>query len=358
MMRWIFNTALRHIQSIIASLITIIAITTMAACGARDGRAVADTIRAAAATTPLPADVAAIPAGTFTMGAGAMGAMTMPNDDRPHSATVAAFVIDRHEVTNADFAEFVRATKHRTTAERPIPWETLQQELPPGTPRLSDDELAPGSLIFHAPDHDVPLTDERVWWRWTNGADWQHPTGPASDTAGLGQHPVVHVSWHDANAYCVWADKRLPTEAEWEFAARGGLAGKTFTWGDDAITPARSNVWQGTFPRRNTGQDGFVGTAPVGSFPANGYGLSDMAGNVWEWTADRLASGLMDAPGAESPDERIIRGGSFMCHASYCTGYRVAARMHATPTTSLMNTGFRCAADRSRYALDAKPTGT
>jgi hypothetical protein len=149
----------------------------------------------------------------------------------------------------------------------------------------------------------------------------------------------------------------LPTDAEWEFAARGGLAGKTFTWGGDAITPARANVWQGTFPRRNTGQDGFVGTAPVGSFPANGYGLSDMAGNVWEWTADRLASGLMDAPGADSPDERIIRGGSFMCHASYCTGYRVAARMHATPATSLMNTGFRCAADRSRYALDAKPTG-
>jgi formylglycine-generating enzyme required for sulfatase activity len=356
-MRRVIHSSWRHIQRIIESYARIIALTSIAACGARDGRPVADTTSALVATTPLPADMAAIPAGTFTMGAGAMGAMTMPNDDRPHTATVAAFVIERHEVTNADFAAFVRATKHQTTAELPIPWETLQKELPPGTPRFSDDKLAPGSLIFHAPDHDVPLTDELVWWRWTKGANWQHPTGPGSDTVGLGQHPVVHVSWHDAGAYCAWAGKRLPTETEWEFAARGGLEGKTFTWGDDSITPARANVWQGTFPRRNTGQDGFVGTAPVGSFPANGYGLRDMAGNVWEWTADRFAGGMMDPQSADAPEERIIRGGSFMCHASYCTGYRVAARMHATPATSLMNTGFRCAADRRRYAVDAKPTG-
>jgi formylglycine-generating enzyme required for sulfatase activity len=296
-----------------------------------------------------------IPGGTFQMG---NGDHPLPGDQMPHAVTVAAFALDRTEVTNAAFAAFVRATHHRTTAETPIAWEDLQRELPPGTPKPPDEQLQPGSLVFHAPDHVVPLTDESAWWRWTHGASWVHPAGPGSDTSGLALHPVVHVSWHDAAAYCAWAGKRLPTEAEWEFAARGGLAGKRFSWGDDSITPARANVWQGEFPLKNSGDDGFTGTAPVGSFPANGYGLVDMAGNVWEWTQDAFDATenagttmqmshepMTGMSSASAPEERIIRGGSFMCHASYCSGYRVAARMHATPATSLMNTGFRCAAD-------------
>lgn len=294
---------------------------------------------------PVPAGMVRIPDGTFTMGA---GTQMMAGDAPPHAVTVRAVFLDRTEVTNAAFAQFVEATHYQTTAEQPVAWTALQRELPPGTPKPPDEQLRPGSLVFQAPDHPVPLDDERAWWQWTVGADWRHPAGPSSDTVGLSQHPVVQVSYHDAAAYCAWAGKRLPTEAEWEFAARGGLEGKTFSWGDDPITPARANVWQGEFPLRNTGEDGHLGTAPVGRYPPNGYGLVDMAGNVWEWTADRFEASALDPSVAPGAEERVIRGGSFMCHASYCAGYRTAARMHATPATSLMNTGFRCAADVRR----------
>lgn len=299
-----------------------------------------------------PAGMVAIPGGTFTKGAhgalvpGTTG-MPMPDEPMPHPVTVAAYVIDRTEVTNAAFARFVAATGYRTTAELPIDWEALRRELPAGTPRPDDSALQPGSLVFVPTTAPVPLDDERRWWQWTPGADWRHPAGPASTIDSLAQHPVVHVSHADASAYCAWLERRLPTEAEWEYAARGGLAGKRFSWGDDPITPARANVWQGEFPVVNRGDDGYGGTAPVGSFPANGYGLVDMAGNVWEWTADRFVASSADAAMAGGADERIIRGGSFLCHESYCTGYRVAARMHATPATTLMNTGFRCAAGAS-----------
>jgi formylglycine-generating enzyme required for sulfatase activity len=290
-----------------------------------------------------------LPSGTFTMGApGALPAdtasMEMPDEPLPHMVTVDAFHLDRTEVTNAAFARFVAATRYRTTAEQPIEWERLRLELPAGTPRPDASALQPGSLVFVRSAAPIPLDDERRWWQWTPGANWRHPSGAASTLDSLWLHPVVHVSHADASAFCAWMGRRLPTEAEWEYAARGGLEGRTFSWGDDPITPARANVWQGEFPVVNRGDDGYVGTAPVGSFPPNGYGVFDMAGNVWEWTADRYNASMLGPTMPDAPDERLIRGGSFLCHESYCTGYRVAARMHATPATTLMNTGFRCAA--------------
>ena len=277
--------------------------------------------------------------------------MRMMDEPLPHTVTVDAFHLDRTEVTNADFARFVAATGYRTTAEQPVDWEALRRELPEGTPRPDDAALQPGSLVFVPTTAPVPLDDERQWWRWTPGANWRQPAGPASTIDSLATHPVVHVSHTDAMAFCAWMGKRLPTEAEWEYAARGGLDDKRFSWGDDPITPARANVWQGAFPVADRGDDGYRGTAPVGSFPANGYGVADMAGNVWEWTADLFVAGSMEGAMATGPEERVIRGGSFLCHASYCTGYRVAARMHATRATTLMNTGFRCAASTADRSL-------
>ena len=294
--------------------------------------------RQATAAVP-PAGMASIPGGTFQMGS---REHLVANEQAPHVVTVRPFLLDSLEVTTSAFAAFVSATGHVTTAERPVDWEQLRQELPPGTPQPPLEALQPGALVFVPPDRPVNLDDESAWWRWTAGASWRHPGGPGTDTTGRGRHPVVQVSWHDAAAYCAWVDKRLPSEAEWEFAARGGLEGKRFSWGDDPITPERANTWQGTFPRQNAGTDGHPETAPVGSFQANGYGLHDMAGNVWEWTADAFED---PAAGTGAPLERIIRGGSFLCHESYCTGYRVAARMHASPATGLMHTGFRCARD-------------
>lgn len=257
---------------------------------------------------------------------------------------VAAFHLDRTEVTNAAFAQFVAATGYRTQAERPVDWEQLRRELPTGTPRPPDAELAAGALVFAPTAAPVSLDDERQWWRWTPGASWRHPEGPGSELAGREDHPVVQVSHTDAEAFCAWAGKRLPTDAEWEHAARGGLDDKRFTWGDAPITPALANTWQGTFPVRDLAGDGHAGTASVGRYPANGYGLADMAGNVWEWTASEAA-----------PDQRVIRGGSFLCHESYCEGYRVAARMSATPSTALQHTGFRCAAPPGLPATSPAP---
>jgi sulfatase modifying factor 1 len=281
-----------------------------------------------------------IPAGEFTMGTDASHGMV--NERPAHRVRVSGFWMDEHPVTNAEFARFVDATGYVTTAEKAPDWEDLKKQLPPGTPKPDASVLVAGSAVFVAPSGPVPLTDVAAWFQWTPGASWRHPEGPHSDVNDRAAHPVVHVSWDDAAAYAKWAGKHLPTEAEWEFAARGGLEGKRFNWGDE-VRPAdryMANTFQGDFPYRQTADDGFARTSPVKSFPANGYGLYDMAGNVWQWTADSYrATTLGDA---ESPaPRRVIKGGSFLCHESYCESYRPSARRGMALDTGSSHVGFR-----------------
>jgi formylglycine-generating enzyme required for sulfatase activity len=256
-----------------------------------------------------------------------------------HEVGLSSFWIDSTAVTNAEFSRFVRATGYVTEAE----------------------ELGL-SAVFHLDYRGSRSAvegrvDEALWWLVVRGADWRHPRGPASDVEEtlMQMHPVVHVSWNDAQAYAQWAGKRLPTEAEWEYAARGGLHGARFPWGDTLMPEGRwqMNVWQGDFPTRNTVQDGHAATAPVNAFSPNGFGLHQMAGNVWEWCQDRFDptyyswSSAQDPRGPEDGMSRVIRGGSYLCHASYCHRYRVAARSSNTPESAAANTGFRCANDDS-----------
>jgi formylglycine-generating enzyme len=271
---------------------------------------------------------------------------------------LAGFWLDATEVTNREFARFVAATGHQTDAERvPTPAEL------PGVPK---DSLAAGSLVFTPPTGRVRARDVQRWWTFVPGADWRHPRGPGSDIEGLDEHPVVHVSFRDAEAYCRWAGKRLPTEAEWEFAARGGLDRQRFVWGDEKLPGGAhaANIWQGPFPYEDRGEDGFRGTNPVRHFAANAFGLFGMSGNVWEWCADRYRPDGYGLPGdlvvdpkgpatSHDPDEpgaekRVMRGGSYLCSDDYCLGYLPGTRMKSTPDTSLCHTGFRC-------ALDARP---
>ncbi|MBD0286936.1 MAG: formylglycine-generating enzyme family protein [Flavisolibacter sp.] len=288
-----------------------------------------------------------------------------PDEYPIHKVKVDGFWMDITEVTNAQFRQFVEATGYITTAEKAPDWEELKKQLPPGTPKPDESALVAASLVFTPPAQAVPLNNAAQWWSWTKGADWRHPEGPNSTIEGKDNYPVVHISWDDANAYAKWAGKRLPTEAEWEYAARGGLINKPFTWGSESVESgkAKANIWQGHFPDNNTGKDGFKGLAPVKSFAPNGYGLYDMAGNVWEWCSDwyepnyyqqlkdRLAVNPKGPSSSYDPDEptvpkRVVRGGSFLCHASYCSSYRVSARMKSSPDTGLEHTGFRCVADK------------
>jgi formylglycine-generating enzyme required for sulfatase activity len=288
-----------------------------------------------------------IPTGKFVM-----GAMDGAADEQPmHDVRITGFWMDKTEVTNEQFARFVAATGYVTTAER-----TPNSKDFPGVP---PENLVAGALTFSPPEKIESLEDASAWWVFTPGASWRHPEGPESSIAGREKHPVVQISWDDAAAFARWAGKRLPTEAEWEYAARGGLNHNPYVWGREKVPNGRwmANIWQGLFPTENSAADGHAGTAPVSSYPANGFGLFDMAGNVWEWCADRYLPNYytrerrQDPKGPEKshdPDEpgvekRVTRGGSFMCSDIYCKGYRPSARMKSSPDTGLANTGFRCA---------------
>jgi sulfatase modifying factor 1 len=303
-----------------------------------------------------------IPGGNFVMGT---------NDPQAYDAekpavevTVSGFWMDETEVTNAQFAEFVKSTGYKTVAERPINWEELKKQLPPGTPMVDASVLVPGSMVFTPPSSRVPLEDISIWWKWVNGANWRHPEGPQSTIEGMEDHPVVHIAFEDAEAFANWAGKRLPTEFEWEFAARGGINGKRFAWGDELTPDGKflANTFQGMFPHRNEGTDGFLGTSPVKSFTSNSFGLYDMIGNVWELTSDwydalkysriagkapKLDAGMNPCYNPTNPYamERVIKGGSFLCAANYCVNYRPSARQGQAFDSGTSNVGFRLVKD-------------
>jgi formylglycine-generating enzyme required for sulfatase activity len=296
---------------------------------------------------PTLEGMAWIPGGTFAMGT---DDPHMADAHPWHSVTVGPFWMDRTEVTNAQFAKFVEATGYVTAAER-----ALDPKAFPGVP---PEKLAPASPVFTPPNGPVALDDSTKWWRLVPGASWRHPEGPGSDLKGRENHPVVHMSWDDAAAYAKWAGKRLPTEAEWEFAARGGLDRKKFVWGDDLYPGGKwmANTWQGVFPVKDTAEDGFTAAAPVASFPPNAFGLHDMAGNAWEWCADwyrpdyYAMSPKADPPGPpdsydpatpETPS-RVQRGGSFLCTDQYCRRYDPGGRGKGDPSSGGCHMGFRC----------------
>lgn len=278
-----------------------------------------------------------IPGGRFRMGGNDPDAFPADGEGPVREVQVGEFYIDAKAVTNAQFATFVKRTGYVTDAER-FGWSYVFHQLVEPTARVLDGHV-PGA----------------PWWRAVEGADWRRPGGPGSDAGRLANHPVVHVSWNDATAYAAWAGKRLPTEAEWEKAARGGLVGARFPWGDE-LAPGgrhRCNTWQGRFPQHNTREDGYLATAPVDAYAPNGFGLYNTSGNVWEWCADWFSAEWhvqespatrVDPRGPATGVTRVMRGGSYLCHDSYCNRYRVAARTQSTPDSSTGHVGFRCAA--------------
>jgi formylglycine-generating enzyme required for sulfatase activity len=302
---------------------------------------------------PLPGMVY-IPGGEFTMGTDSD--LGWPEEKPAHRVKVDPFFMDETEVTNRQFAEFVKATNYLTTAEKTPTIEEIMRYAEPGTPPPEKEKLVPGAVVFSPPADAVDTRDFYQWWRWVPGACWKHPEGPGSSIEGREEHPVVQVSWDDAVAYAKWAGKRLPTEAEWEFAARGGLDQKPYVWGDELPGAAgkwQANTFQGRFPHKNAKNDGFEASSPVKSFPPNGYGLYDMSGNVWEWCSDWYQPNLylsranklsINPTGPEEPvnGQRVQRGGSFLCHDSYCSRYRSSARHGNAPDTGTSHIGFRC----------------
>ena len=293
-----------------------------------------------------------IPGGTFLMGSD----HDYPEEAPAHPVSVRGFWMDRHAVTNAQFARFVGRTRYTTVAERPAD--------PADYPDARPDLLQPASSVFRQPAQRVDLRNPYNWWTYVPGADWRHPQSPGASIKKKPDHPVVHVAWADVEAYARWAGKELPTEAEWEFAARGGLDGAEFAWGDQLNPDGRwmANTWQGEFPVENLELDGYAGTAPVGSFPANGFGLHDMIGNVWEWTSDwyqghgeiaHTCCTVIDPRGGDREQSRdprdpaaiprrVMKGGSHLCAPNYCRRYRPAARMAQAVDTSTSHLGFRC----------------
>ncbi len=310
---------------------------------------------------PAPTGMVWIPGGEFSMGSATSGGENSEtpmasNDARPaHRVSVDGFWMDASSVTNAQFEQFVKATGYVTIAER----KPTQEEFPDAPA----ENLVAGAVVFIPTDHEVPLTDHYQWWSYVKGADWRHPQGPKSDLEGKEKYPVVQIAYPDAEAYSKWAGKRLPTEAEFEFAARGGLSGKIYAWGDDFRPNGKwmANIWQGKFPVKDTGEDGYAGVAPVAQFPPNKYGLYDMAGNVWEWCSDWYRSdyyallakvgGVAHNPaGPGSPfdpsepnaKKRVHRGGSFLCNDQYCSRYIVGTRGKGEVNTGTNHLGFRC----------------
>jgi sulfatase modifying factor 1 len=303
-----------------------------------------------------------IPGGEFSMGARSpmdssdLVGMQATTDSRPiHRVAVEGFWIDATEVTNEQFARFVKATGYVTVAER--------KPTAADYPTVAPEDLTAGSVVFSPPDHAVPLNDHFQWWAFVDGADWRHPGGPGSSIEGKEKFPVVHIAYEDAEAYAKWAGKRLPTEAEWEFAARGGLSGALYPWGDNFMKDGKfmANSHQGNFPNADTGADAFTGISPVARFPANGYGLYDVGGNVWEWVSDwyrpdyyaqlaaagslsRNPAGPTDPYDPAEPTEkkRVHRGGSFLCTDQYCSRYAVGTRGKGEVTTGTNHLGFRC----------------
>ena len=305
-----------------------------------------------------------ISGGTFMQGAQPGDHMAMSHERPAHVVAVDGFFMDIHEVTNAQFARFVKETGYKTIAERSIEWEEMKKQLPAGTPKPHDTIMQPGSLVFKKPSVPVTnLNDFSQWWEWTIGANWKQPRGPGSSIAGMETMPVVHIAYEDAIAYCNWAGRQLPTEAQWEYAARGEQKGALFSWGSDATKLSlMANTWDGEFPLQNNAMDGYENKAPVMSYPSNSFGLYDMAGNVWEWTQDWYNSnyyqeiaqkrislnpeGAATAYNASNPYaiEKIIKGGSFLCNASYCASYRISSRMATSTDSSLEHVGFRTVA--------------
>ena len=304
-----------------------------------------------------------VPGGSFTMGTDPEQLKDQPvrsgaEEWPPHSVILKPFYMDTTEVTNAEFKAFVDETGYVTLAERPFKKEDY--------PNAKPEDLVPAAFVMASPKTNVDVKSEShwSWWKLTNGANWKHPEGPGSDISDKWDHPVVNLAYEDAKAYAHWAGKRLPTEAEWEYAARGGVKDAMYPWGNELLLNGTimANYWQGDFPNTNTNEDKFLTTAPVKSFSPNGYGLYDLAGNVWEMVADEYEKGYYSKSPIESPTggigqsivnkgegpivrQRIIRGGSFLCSEGYCTGYRVAARQLSDDISASYHTGFRCVMD-------------
>jgi len=309
-----------------------------------------------------PKDMVMIKGGTFWMGADHGNKMVTPNridNERPvHEVEIDGFWIDKYPVTNAQYAEFVKENNYVTYSEQ-IP---KAEDWPGANPKM----LVPASIVFKQPKQKVDMRNFYNWWEYKPGAQWRHPESPESSIKYRADHPVVHVTYDDAKAYCEWMGKTMPTEAQWEYAARGGLKKRTYGWGDQPkhLTEKMMNYWQGNFPYKNDNKDGNLKTSPVGSFPPNGYDLYDMAGNVWEWVSDWYHPAYYEVSPRKNPTgvkkeesldpnepeipKRIVKGGSFLCSEKYCMGYRPSARTATDPKSSTNHIGFRCVKSKQR----------